>query len=338
MSTRIEGDEVSTTEEMPDPLAVLTLINSHVVARCIHVIADFGVPDALDGEPVSADELAALTGMDADALARMLRLLSAHGLFAGGPDGYVHTPRSELLRSDHPQSLRSFARVIGTSSWAAFTELAQPALTGRPAFGWQAMMAHFAEHPDEAALFSQAMVDKSAAVVPAVVEAYDFSTFATVVDVGGGTGRLLAAVLEQGPEATGVLFELPHVIADAGDTASDRLRLVAGDFFADPLPVADAYILMEVLHDWSDNDAARILTAVRRAAAPGARLIIVEVLVPDSLGPDHSKVVDIIMLAVTGGRERTRDQYEKLLAETGFDLQRVMPTRSSYFIVEATAV
>ena len=329
---------MSTTEELPDPLAVWTLINGHVVARCIHMIADFGVPDALDGEPASADELAARTGMNPDALARMLRLLSAHGLFAGGPDGYVHTPRSELLRSDHPQSLRSFARMIGTRPWAAFTELAQPARTGRPAVGWQATMAHFAEHPDEAALFSQAMVDKSAAVVPAVVEAYDFSTFATVVDVGGGTGRLLSAILEQHLEATGVLFELPHVIADAGDAASDRLRLVAGDFFADPLPVADAYVLMEVLHDWSDDDAARILSAVRRAAAPGARLIVVEVLVPDTPGPDHSKMLDIIMLAVTGGRERTRDQYEQLLAEAGFELERVVPTRSSYFVVEALAV
>jgi SAM-dependent methyltransferase len=200
------------------------------------------------------------------------------------------------------------------------------------------MMAHFAEHPDEAALFSQAMVDKSAGVVPAVVEAYDFSTFATVVDVGGGTGRLLSAILEHAPEATGVLFELPHVIADAGAAASDRLRLVGGDFFVDPLPVANAYVLMEVLHDWADEDAARILTAVRRAAAPGAHLIVVEVLVPETPGPDHSKVLDIIMLALTGGRERTSDEYEKLLADAGFDLKRVVPTGSSYFVVEAVAV
>ena len=131
---------MSATEEMPDPLAVWTLINSHVLARCIHVVADFGVPDALDGEPVNSDELSARTGMNADALARMLRLLSAHGLFAADSAGWVHTPRSELLRSDHPQSLRSFARMIGTHSWPAFTELAQPAQTGRPAFGWQAMM------------------------------------------------------------------------------------------------------------------------------------------------------------------------------------------------------
>jgi len=329
---------MSTTEEMPDPLAVWTLINSHVVARCIQIVADFGVPDALDGEPVRVEELADRTGMNADALARMLRLLSAHGLFAADPTGWIHTPRSALLRSDHPQSLRSFARMIGTNSWPAFTELAQPARTGQPAFGWQAMMTRFAEQPDEAALFSQAMVDKSAAVVPAVVEAYDFSTFASVVDVGGGTGRLLSAILEHNPATTGVLFELPHVLADAADSAFDRLQLVAGDFFVDPLPVAEAYVLMEVLHDWTDEDAARILNAVRRAAAPGARLLIVEVLVPDTPGPDHSKVLDIIMLAVTGGRERTREQYETLIADAGFKLERVVPTRSTYFVVEATAV
>jgi SAM-dependent methyltransferase len=328
---------VSTTEEMPDPLAVWTLINSHVVARCIHVVADFGVPDALDGGPVPVEQLAAKTGLNADALARMLRLLAAHGLFASSPDGYSHTARSELLRSDHPQSLRSFARMIGTNAWPAFTELAQPAQTGRPAVGWQAMMARFAENPDEAALFSQAMVDKSAAVVPAVVEAYDFSTFDTVVDVGGGTGRLLSAILEHNSNTAGVLFELPHVIVDAADAASDRLRLVGGDFFVDPLPSADGFVLMEVLHDWTDEDAARILGAVRRAAAPGDRLLIVEVLVPDNPGPDHSKMLDIIMLAFTGGRERTREQYESLLDAAGFKLERVVPTRSSYFVVEAIA-
>jgi len=190
---------MSTTEERPDPQVVWALINSHVVSRCIHVIADFGVADALDSEPASAEELAERTGLNADALARMLRLLSAHGLFAGQGEGYVHTPESRLLRSDHPYSLRSFARMIGTNSWNAFTELAHPARTGRPALGWQAMMEHFAEHPDEAALFNEAMVDKAAGVVPAVVQAYDFSPFATIVDVGGGRGHLLSAILERVP-------------------------------------------------------------------------------------------------------------------------------------------
>ena len=329
---------MGTTGRQADPQAVWALINAHVVSRCIHMIADFGVADALDSEPASAEELAQRTGMNADALARMLRLLSAHGLFALDGERYTHTPDSELLRSDHPFSLRSFARMIGTSSWNAFTELAQPARTGRPALGWQAMMDHFADHPDEAALFNEAMVDKAAAVVPAVVQAFDFSPFATIVDVGGGRGHLLSAILEHNPQATGVLFELPHVIADAGGAASDRLELVAGDFFVDPLPAADAYILMEVLHDWNDQDAARILAAVRRAAAPGARLLVVEVLVPDTAGPDHSKLLDIIMLALTGGRERTREQYEQLLGNAGFTLAQVTPTRSTYFVVEATAV
>ncbi len=329
---------MSRAEELPDPQAVWTLINSHVVSRCIHVIADFGVADALDSEPASAEELAERTGMNADALARILRLLSAYGLFAGDGGGYVHTADSRLLRSDHPYSLRSFARMIGTSSWKAFTELAQPARTGRPALGWQAMTAHFADHPDEAALFNEAMVDKAAGVVPTVVQAYDFSPFATIVDVGGGRGHLLSAILERVVRATGVLFELPHVIADAAHASSERLQLVAGDFFVDPLPAADAYVLMEVLHDWSDEDAARILAAVRRAAAPGSRLLVVEVLVPHTPGPDHSKMLDIIMLAVTGGRERTSEEYERLLSNAGFKLESVVPTSSTYFIVEATAV
>ena len=329
---------MSTTEERPDPAAVWALINSHVVSRCIHMIAEFGVADALDSQPARAEQLAERTGMNADALARMLRLLAAYGLFAEVGEGWVHTPESTLLRTDHPFSLRSFARMIGTSSWNAFTELAQRARTGRPALGWQAMMERFAEHPDEAALFNAAMADKAAAVVPAVVEAFDFSQFGTIVDVGGGRGHLLAAVLEQAPGATGFLFELPHVIADAAPTASDRLQLVAGDFFADALPTADAYVLMEVLHDWDDADAARILAAVRRAAAPGSRLLVVEVLVPDTPGPDQSKLLDIIMLAVTGGRERTNAQYAQLLADAGFELEGVTPTRSPYFVVDATVV
>ncbi len=199
-------------------------------------------------------------------------------------------------------------------------------------------MEHFAENPAEAALFNEAMVDKASVVVPAVIQAYDFSPFATIVDVGGGRGHLLSAILERVPQASGVLFELPHVIADAVHAAPDRLQLVAGDFFADPLPAADAYVLMEVLHDWGDEDAARILAAVRRAAAPGSRLLVVEVLVPDTPGPDHSKVLDIIMLAVTGGRERTREEYEQLLANAGFKLESVLPTQSTYLVVEATAV
>lgn len=312
------------------------LINTHALARCMHVIAEFGVADALENRASSAAELAAATGLNADALGRMLRLLAAHGVFAAKPEGYVHTAASRLLRSDHPQSLRSFARMIGMPViWRGFTDLAHPARTGKPATDIAGLFAYFSEHPAEAGLFNQAMVGKSAGVVPTVVAAYDFSSFGTVADIGGGRGHMLQAILEQVPTASGVLFDLPHVIADASGAASDRLRLTAGDFFRDQLPVADAYVFMEVIHDWADGEATKILSAVRRVAPRHARVLVVEALVSESPGPQLSKVLDIIMLAVTGGRERTRAEYEKLLASAGFRLERVIQTASQYSLVEA---
>jgi hypothetical protein len=312
------------------------LINTHTLARCMHVIAEFGVADALDNRAVSAAELAAATGLNADALGRMLRLVASHGVFAIEAGGYVHTTASRLLRSDHPQSLRSFARMIGMPVvWHGFTDLAHAARTGRPSTDWAGLLTYFSEHPGEANLFNQAMVGKSAGVVPAVIEAYDFSAFATVADIGGGRGHLLQAILDRVPTASGILFDLPHVITDASGAASERLRLIAGDFFHDQLPVADAYVLMEVIHDWADGEAAQILSAVRRAARRHARVIVVEALVSESPGPQFGKMLDIIMLAVTGGRERTRGEYEGLLASAGFRLERIIQTASQYSLVEA---
>ncbi len=159
-------------EELQPAEMVWGLINTHTLARCMHVIAEFGVADALDNRASSAAELASATGLNADALGRMLRLVAAHGVFASKPEGYVHTPASRLLRSDHPQSLRSFARMIGMPViWRGFTDLAHPARTGKPATDMAGLVAYFSEHPAEASLFNQAMVGKSASVVPAVVEA-----------------------------------------------------------------------------------------------------------------------------------------------------------------------
>ena len=314
------------------------LLNGQAVARCIYVLADFGVADVLDDEPRSVDELAARSGMNADALDRMLRLVAAHGVFARLPDGYIHTTTSSLLRSDHPQSLRSYTRMNGTTIWRALTDLAHPARKGRPAMDYAAMVAHFAEHPDEGRLFNEAMADRAAAVIPTVIDAYDFGQFETIADIGGGRGQLITAILDRAPTAKGILFDLPQVVADAAPAASPRLQLVVGDFFADPLPNADAYVLMDILHDWGDEEARTILEAVRRAALPGARLLVVEALIADEPGPDAGKVLDVTMLASTDGRERSRDQYTRLLAAGGFRLERVVPTQSAFFVVEATAV
>jgi hypothetical protein len=222
--------------------------------------------------------------------------------------------------------------------WRGFTDLGHAARTGTPATGMAGLVAYFSDHPDEATLFNQAMVGKSGSVLPSVVETYDFSPFETIADVGGGRGHLLHAILERVPTASGILFDLPHVIADASGIASRRLRLVAGDFFRDPLPVADAYVLMEVIHDWADDEAAKILSAVRRVAPKHARLLIVEAFVSESPGPHFGKMLDIIMLAVTGGRERTRSEYERLLTATGFRLQGIMSTPSQYSVAEAVIV
>jgi len=326
-------------DQLPPPLMLWSLINTHTIARCLHVVAEAGVADALDDRPKSAAELAAATGLNADALGRILRLLAANGVFAAGAGGYAHTEPSRLLRSDHPESLRSFARMIGMpATWQGFTDLQHAARTGMPATDFAGHVAYFADHPDEARLFNEAMTGKSAAVVPTVLDAYDFRPFRTIADIGGGRGHLLRAILERVPTASGVLFELPHVIADAAGAASNRLRLAGGDFFRDPLPEADAYVLMEVIHDWPDDKAAQILAGVRRAAPKSARLLIVEALVSEEPGPHFGKILDVIMLAVTGGRERTRSEYERLLGSSGFCLESVTPTQSQYSVIEASVV
>lgn len=324
----------------PPPGQVLwNLINSNAIARSVQVIAEFGVADALADRPLTAAELAAQTGMNPDALNRMLRLLAAHDVFAREGSGYRHTPASELLRSDHPQSLRPLAQMMNLpimqNSLAGLTHAAR---TGKPQLDWAGIVAYFAAHPEESSLFNQAMVAKAAAVVPAVIEAYDFSPFRMIADIGGGRGHLLRGILDRTPTASGVLFDLPHVIADAAGQESERLRLQPGDFYADALPVADAYLLMEVIHDWADQDAARILESVRRAAPQDARLLVIEALVSETPGPHFSKVLDVIMLGVTGGRERTPAEYAALLEGAGFRFERVVPTHSPYSIVEAFAV
>jgi hypothetical protein len=322
----------------PD-LVLWTVISSHALARCLHLIAEYGVADVLSDRPMTAAELADATGMNADALSRMLRLLAAHDVFAHEAEGFRHTKASEMLRTDHPHSMRSFTKMIATPvMWNCFTELDHVAKTGKPLLDWSGLVAYFATHPEESNLFNQAMVDKSNVIIPAVIDAYDFSSFSVIADIGGGRGHLLRGILERTPTASGVLFDLPHVIADAAENESERMRLQAGNFLGDTLPAADAYLLMHVIHDWDDEDAARILAAIRRAAPVRARLLIIETPVDESPGPHLSKILDVLMLAATGGRERTPTEYKALIGGAGFRLERVVPTVTEYAILEAVAV
>jgi C-methyltransferase len=324
----------------PDEL-IWTLTNAVVSSRCLHVIAALGVADQIGDYAVSTPELASRCGADADALGRMLRLMAAHGIFKPDGAGFRHTPASRLLRSDHPMSMRALVTMMGLPVFAAaFARLEHTARTGSAAVETvepDGLWAYLQDHPDEARTFDQAMTAKAAADVPAVLRAYDFSRFATIADIGGGRGHLLRAILEAVPAAGGVLFDRPQVI-EALDFEHDRLTPQAGNFFADPLPAADAYVLMDVIHDWPDAESVAILRAIRAAAAPGAKVLVIEGLLEED-GPDpRGPALDIVVLAMVGGRERTAGRLSELLRSCGFGDTTVIPTKGRLRIVEATAV
>jgi hypothetical protein len=324
----------------PDPAQTLFEISGgYVIPRALHVVADLGVADALDETPRTAAELAAAVGAHPDTLGRVLRLLAAQGVFAIEGDTFRHSAASRLLRTDHPRSMRAFARMFGLPlNWAIHGVLAQSVRTGLPAAETVhpgGFWTYFAEHPEEAGIFNAAMEAKAHGQVAAVLATYDFSGFGRIGDIGGGRGHLLNAVLDAVPHATGVLFDLPHVIEEAAGVASERLALQAGDFFKDALPTCDAYLVMEVIHDWADAEAVAILQAIRRAAPPHAKVLLIEQMVPNDPGPHWSKTLDIHMLALLGGRQRTRQEYEALLTNAGFTFQREIDTGAGVSILEA---
>lgn len=327
-----------------DPIQLVTnLANGYWVPRCLHVVAELGVADHIDEKPVPVQVLARSVDAHPQALARVLRALAARGVFEEDAGGFKHTSASRLLRTDHPQSQRALARMMGMPvHWAAYGELEYSVRTGRSAMARVTpggTFEYFASHPDESRLFDGAMTSKSHEQIGSVLEVYDFSGLRRIADIGGGRGHLLRAVLRDAPSAHGVLFDLPHVIEALGPSASDRLTLMAGSFFEDPLPACDAYLLMSVLHDWGDEQAAAILRAVRRAAPAHAKLLVMELLVPDEPGPHPAKFVDIEMLVMTeGGRERSRAQYASLFETAGFRLAGVIPTSGATTILEGVVV
>jgi O-methyltransferase len=326
----------------PNPFStVLQIAGEYCLPRCLHIVADLGVADALDETEHSAAELAASVGAHPDALGRALRLLAAHGVFEAYGDTFRHSPASRLLRSDHPHSLRAFARMIGLPiNWAIYGALDHTLRTGLPAADRvfpAGVWAYYAEHPEDAAIFNAAMAAKAHGQVAGVIGAYDFSSFERIGDIGGGRGHLLQAILDCAPVAKSVLFDLPHVIAEAADLASERLTLQAGDFFKDALPICDVYLLMEIIHDWGDEEAVAILKAIRRAAPSHARLLVIEQMVPDDPGPHWSKMVDIHMLTLVGGRQRTCQEYAALFESAGFCFEREIDTGADISILEAVA-
>jgi hypothetical protein len=309
-----------------------------IAAQAIHVAAKLRIPDLLASGPKTINELASDCGAHPDALNRLLRALSTLEMFARTPDGrFINTALTEVLRTDHPQSRRDAALFLPAAFlWRPLGELHESVRNSNAAFQQifgQRFFEYRSTHPNDAAIFNANMTHGVALTSPALLTAYDFSPFDLVVDVGGGEGALLHDILSDTPRLRGVLFDLPQVIARApevltGDLAA-RCQIVGGDFFDSVPEGGDAYILKGVIHDWPDEDAARILRNTRRAIHPDGTLILIEGVVDSAAGPVG--VMELLMLVI-GGRERTEGDFRSLLAATGFELTRIISTEASSLI------
>jgi len=316
--------------------ALRRLVNGYQVTQAIHVAATLGIADLLRDGPLSSDELAARASAHPRSLHRVLRALASVGVLHEGDDGrFALTEIGEGLRSDAPEPVGGWAAYVGRPahfrSWGALLHAVR---TGENAFRsvngadvWE----YRAQHPEDGAIFDRAMTDISRRANRELLDAYDFGRFGRVVDVGGGHGAFLAAVLAAHPGTRGVLFDQPHVVADAAAVleatgVSDRCEVVAGSFFDTVPPGADAYLLKAIVHDWEDDDAVRILRNVRAAISDtGAVLVVERELGAPNENPD-AKFSDLNMMVGPGGRERTHDELAALFAEAGFTLERAVAT------------
>jgi SAM-dependent methyltransferase len=336
----------ATDHDVPPPAAMMGLITGYWVSQAVGVVARLGVADHLGGGPRSSDELAEAVHADPEALYRVLRLLASLGVFTEvAPRTFALTPLGEVLRSDAPGSVRNFAITeTAPGHWLPWGRLHDSVRTGRPmareALG-MGLFDWYAQNPEEAGFFNAAMANLSALAADELVRVYDASAAGTVADVGGAHGLLLAAVLRANPAARGILFDLPHVIATAADAVaaaglSDRCELVSGDFFEAVPEGANLHLLKQVVHDWDDERATRLLQNCHRALRPAGKLVLVEMVLPEDNRRSPAQAMDLNMLVMLGGRERTEEEYRCLLQEAGFRLEQVIPTHSPFSVIEAS--
>jgi len=320
------------------------LITGFSVTIAISAVAELGIADHLSEGPRTAADLARLSQVDEGLLRRVLRYLASEGVFERRDgDVYALTERSRWLRSDIPGSLRPRAIYTGSAmSWPAWGSLLQCLKTGTTGFQLvfgEGIFDYVRSHPEAAATFNAFMAGQTAASVEAILAAYSFADVRELVDVGGGRGALIAGVLRAHGKMRGILFDMPQVIVTAQsllDQAgiADRCRMLGGDFFEAVPAGADLYVLKFILHDWPDDKCVRILRNCRKAMARGGRVLIVEHVVPEDGGPHISKFMDMNMMINTGGRERTRQELEQLLASADLQLRHVAPTAIGLKILE----
>jgi O-methyltransferase/methyltransferase family protein len=331
----------------PDPAQqVLQVALGYVASAALYSAITLNVADHLAAGPRDVSELARLTGANEDALFRVLRLLASLGVFAeAGPRKFALTPAAELLRKDVPGSLRGMAVFLPDPfHFRVYARLLDSVMTGKPAADTTLGMPVFqylAKNPEYSKVFNDAMTALSAPVIGAALEAYDFSEIGLLVDVAGGHGEVLMSVLKKYPNMRGVLTDVGHVIDGAAPRIAasglaGRCQAVPCDFFQAVPEGGDAYIMKHIIHDWDDGRATTILKNIGRAmgARRGKVILLESVLAADSV-PDLGKFIDIEMLALPGGRERSADEFRTLFAGAGFELTRVVPTKSPLSVVEA---
>lgn len=333
-------------QEVPPSAQVLGIITASWTSAAVYVAAKLGIADLLADGPKSTEYLAVATSTHELSLYRALRAIASVGIFTEN-DGrtFANTPMSETLRSDHPNTVRDLTIWLGDPEhWNAYGEFMHSVKTGEPAWdkhhGEPVFQYLFKTNPALGDIFNRAMTSYSHQTIGPLLEAYDFSGASVIADIAGGFGHLLGAVLEKNPNVKGVLFDLPEVLEGAPKMlesygVTDRVELVSGDFTEAIPVVADVYILKHIIHDWYDEKDRIILGNIRDNMPEGAKVLIIETVIPTGNDPHFSKIIDLEMLAAPGGMERTAEEFENLLNSSGLKLTRIIPTQGLMSIIEA---
>jgi hypothetical protein len=329
---------------LPPSAQMMQFVTASWVSQCVGAAARLNLADHLASGPKTADELAQLSGANPDAVFRLMRALASLDVFAMNETRFSLTPLGETLRSGVPGSMRNIAIAeTDTAHWLTWGHFTDAIKTGKKMVKAALQMEawdYYGKHPEDAEQFSRAMTDISGLAIEPVLSSYDFSWVNKVVDVGGAHGALLGAVLHKVPQASGILFDLPQVTGgskaaiDQAGLAS-RVEVVSGDFFKEVPAGADLYLLKHILHDWDDAHSVTILKNIRAGMKPTSKILIVEFALPNGADPTPAHFMDLNMLVMLDGRERTPEQYRALLERANLRLGRVVPTKSPIGLVEA---
>ena len=321
------------------------MITGYWISQAIYAAAKFGIADHLKDGPKTVAELATATSTNPDALYRLMRALASVGRHlrrSGFTSILVDPPGRAVARSDVSGSKRALALMSGDEQFRTWAEIEYSIRTGKIAFDkvfGKPIFDYLGEHPDKARIFDAAMVGIHGRESNAILDAYDFSVFGVVADIGGGNGSQITEILKKHSKMKGILFDLPHVIERAKERSQasgllDRCQLVAGSFF-DAVPEgADACVLRHIIHDWDEDKCLTILRNCHRAMRPASKLLVIESVIPPGNQPFHGKFLDLVMLLIPGGKERTESEYRALFERAGFELTRIVPTGSEVSIVE----